>query len=435
MQTVPAAENKGLEVASGLFSDAVPQVLPAVCRGIRMKRKGIIGVFLACCLLTACGQVKEESKWQDVIVAPEPAAAKDSAQGMEDSGAEASLSQEQTAAGTAWPNQSGTEASGRKVIESQTFQLNLVPFGKVTFASFEPDTGRDPMADAVFCVQRDGQDVYTLPGVYEDNVRVNEIFNEVEAISFPDINKDGFDDIIIICSYSPASGPDVGTAHQEARIYTGNAEGSFTLEKELMDDANSALAVITVQTVRDFLGADRGEQIEMQPWQQAYIRQIQNDQASGEYEGYELIYLDDDGIPELVEIGDCEATGCRIISFYDGELTVTQLNRLYFSYLERESLLCNSEGNMDNYYDLVYRLTDGKMTLIAQGYYGAEDNSHVQFDETGEPIYQYDWNGTEMSREEYAQELNAVFDMERAKSYAWPGSSAEEMIGRIETYR
>lgn len=31
-----------------------------------------------------------------------------------------------------------------------------------------------------------------LDGVYEDNIRSNETFNKVEAVSFPDYNNDGF---------------------------------------------------------------------------------------------------------------------------------------------------------------------------------------------------------------------------------------------------
>lgn len=371
-----------------------------------MNRKGFAGLLLACCLLTACGQEKE---WQDVTVEAE-------------NGVEAGTVQDAD----------GAPGSGGRLIESQTFQLNLTPYGQVTFASYEPDTDRDPMADVTFSVQRDGQVLCTLPGVFEDNVRADEIFHEVEAVSFPDINQDGYDDIIIICSYTPASGNDTGTAHQEARIYMGSADGSFTLEKDLMDETNSALAEITVQSVKGFLGVGAAKGAAAQSWQQAYIGLIRNDQVRGGYEGYDLIYLDDDEIPELVEIGYDEATGCRLIGYYDGGLFVTQLNRLYFTYLEREGLLCNSEGNMDNYYDLVYRLENGSLTLIDQGYYGAEDNSNVQFDENGEPVYVYEWNGTKMSREEYERELNAVYDTKRAKEYAYPASSAEEMIEKLE---
>ena len=61
---------------------------------------------------------------------------------------------------------------------------------------------------------------------------------------------------------------------------------------------------------------------------------------------------------------------------------------------------------MDYYYDLVFRLENGEMNLIASGYYGAEDNSNVQYDEEGDPIYLYEWEGVRMSREEYQTQLS-----------------------------
>ncbi len=133
--------------------------------------------------------------------------------------------------------------------------------------------------------------------------------------------------------------------------------------------------------------------------------------------GYTLISLSDDGIPQLAEIGADEATGCRIVHYANGEVHVTQLNRLFFSYIPKGNLLCNSEGNMDYYYDLVFRLEDGEMNLIASGYYGAEDNSNVQYDEKGDPIYLYEWEGVRMSREEYQAQLSKVYDFSKAVSY------------------
>ncbi len=72
---------------------------------------------------------------------------------------------------------------------------------------------------------------------------------------------------------------------------------------------------------------------------------------------------------------------------------------------------------MDYYYDLVFRLENGEMNLIASGYYGAEDNSNVQYDEEGDPIYLYEWEGVRMSREEYQAQLSKVYDFSKAVSY------------------
>ena len=72
---------------------------------------------------------------------------------------------------------------------------------------------------------------------------------------------------------------------------------------------------------------------------------------------------------------------------------------------------------MDYYYDLVFRLENGELNLIASGYYGAEDNSNVQYDEKGDPIYLYEREGVRMSREEYLAQLSKVYDFSKAVSY------------------
>ena len=119
--------------------------------------------------------------------------------------------------------------------------MTLEPLGSVTFASYKPDSLQNPLADVMFEIKKEKKTVCLLDGVYEDNTRSNETFNKVEAVSFPDYNSDGFNDIIIICSYSPASGPKTGTGYPEVRIYSGKADGSFTLERSLSENANSAL--------------------------------------------------------------------------------------------------------------------------------------------------------------------------------------------------
>ena len=67
-------------------------------------------------------------------------------------------------------------------------------------------------------------------------------------------------------------------------------------------------------------------------------------------------------------------------------------------------------GSMDSYYERVYKLNNGKMVEIANGKYGAEDNSNVEFDSDGNPIYQYFWNGTKITKTEYEEKINKAYD-------------------------
>ena len=169
-------------------------------------------------------------------------------------------------------------------------------------------------------------------------------------------------------------------------------------------------------------------------WKQAYESYIKS-QNPEEWAGYNLIYIDQDDIPELVQVGGCEAQGTKIINYYKGQLHLTQLNRLYFSYIEKENLFCNSEGNMDVYYDIVYSIKDGIPTKIAEGHYGAEDNSNIQVNEEGMIIYKYNWNGEEVSENDYYEHLNSVYDTSKEKdiyNYNDDGCySVEEILKKL----
>lgn len=119
-------------------------------------------------------------------------------------------------------------------IAEQTFDVDMAPFGKVTFATYEPDMDRNPYCDVTFAVIKDGLCVTALPGMDGERnmLAAAESFCSVAAVSFTDYNGDGYTDVIAIINYSYVQGPDAGTGYTQARIYTGHEEGYFTLECE-----------------------------------------------------------------------------------------------------------------------------------------------------------------------------------------------------------
>ena len=127
--------------------------------------------------------------------------------------------------------------------------------------------------------------------------------------------------------------------------------------------------------------------------------------------------------------------GCSIVSYGDDGINETSLNRLYFSYIERGGLLCNSEGNMDYYYDLVYRMEKGRLTQIASGYRGALDTPR-EFDANGNLVYVYEWEGVRMGEKEYEQALDQVYDGDKARRGYERDMlmTREEAIRSIETH-
>lgn len=149
-------------------------------------------------------------------------------------------------------------------MEDQTFDVDMAPFGKVTFVTYEPDIDRNPYCDVTFAVIKDGLCAAALPGMNGERnmLAAAESFCSVEAVSFPDYNGDGYTDVIAIIHYSYVQGPDAGTGYTQARIYTGHEEGYFTLECEPSAAAGKALGDdMTVADVLAFVkehGAEYG---------------------------------------------------------------------------------------------------------------------------------------------------------------------------------
>lgn len=181
---------------------------------------------------------------------------------------------------------------------------------------------------------------------------------------------------------------------------------------------------------------DATEESNEDQWKVAYIDYINNHLSKDPYEGYTLIHIDDNAIPELVAFGSSEAQGNIILSYDNDSVIATQLSRLGFYYIEKENLLNNADGHMDFYYDYIYSFVDGQLTKIATGIYGALDSSNeVEVDEEGNVNYQYAWEGHPVTKEEYEESLKAIFDKDKAISgFDIERKSADEITKMIEEY-
>ena len=145
------------------------------------------------------------------------------------------------------------------LIEDQSFTVNLSPIGEVTFASFEPDVEKDPLADVSFSIIQDGYEIRQLDGVFEsNNIRANEEFQKIEAVAFADYDEDGITDIIMILDYDFASGPNAAETHSEIRIYKGEyreySKGDYFYTQRYQEDLSESItAKFSEPTIRGVL--------------------------------------------------------------------------------------------------------------------------------------------------------------------------------------
>lgn len=113
-------------------------------------------------------------------------------------------------------------------IEDTVTEVHLAPYGMVTFAAIYPHFEENAYADVAFKLYQNGQERETIRA---GQSRTDQwVFQEVMEVSFPDINTDGFTDIIVISSYRWED-----TLRTEARIFTGSDAGF--LEETYLEEA------------------------------------------------------------------------------------------------------------------------------------------------------------------------------------------------------
>lgn len=172
-------------------------------------------------------------------------------------------------------------------------------------------------------------------------------------------------------------------------------------------------------------GEQSAEEVSSQSWKQPYIDYIN---GHNQFLSSKLININGDDIPELYIDYGVTAYGSVICSYADGMLIEQYLYVAGLSYIEGENLFRDTGGHMDVYYDKIYTIQDGQFVLLYSGNYGAENNADRQLDESGRLIYNYYWNGSQVSsEEEYMNLLNQVYNTDMAVS---PYDGAEYSDGR-----
>ena len=322
----------------------------------------------------------------------------------------------------------------KDLIEAQSYRAELAPLGEVFFAPVYPDTSTDPKADVSFTLVQDVGLLAVLEDMEEDNIRSDRIFKGVEAVDFTDYNKDGFTDILTVCTYTKV-GEDGrrGGELTEARVYEGRKDGAPELKKKKTRQVNNDVETLNISNITAYLtGKTDGKDKKYKSWKEAYADHIRNLDEE-EYDGFALIHMNDDRVPELVQVGATSAKGTTVVVYKGGTLNETWLNRRNFLYLEYENLLLSASGVENLHYDSIYSITGGKLRLSVQGYYGNDSFARVQYDEKGREVYYYIWDGGRVSESGYRDGISFIFDTSRAKSSGEEQLlSAEELLEKLE---
>ena len=147
---------------------------------------------------------------------------------------------------------------------------------------------------------------------------------------------------------------------------------------------------------------------------------------------YKLVNINDDSVPELYTNFMSTTGGDVICTYYEGEVVEQVMWNFGFSYIEGQNLFGDFGGHMDVYYNKIYTMKNGKFVLLHEGDFGASDNSNVEFDSDGNPIYEYYWNGIAVpSEDEYMNLLNGVYNAQEAVT-PFDGAEYNTEAGRYD---
>lgn len=274
----------------------------------KIKRGSVVFLLFLFCMagiLTACGrETGAGERGAEIIPIPIESGENPEEDGASGGvGAETPGTDSQTA-GTSQPVDPDAAAPemdamqvmfGRDCISEQTFEVQLSEYDqKVYFVPSAPS-----QENPQFRIQliQNGQVLKELSTYVPDELAEEE-FRSLDAVSFYDINFDGNTDILLLETYGDTRFAAV--YYGDFWIsYVGDTYVGFYIHEEMSESLYEQVNPLTCSGISDFLtgGKKNGE---FASYQEAYAAMSRVYDLEGEGREFNLIYFDEDDIPELV---------------------------------------------------------------------------------------------------------------------------------------
>lgn len=195
---------------------------------------------------------------------------------------------------------------GDGCIAEQTFEVELSEYpGKVWFVPVRSGQGLK-----IKVIQ--GEEVLTELDSYVPEDLEGEPFASLDAVSFYDMNYDGRTDIVLVETYGDTA---------FAAVYYGAGDAGtdeptyFMLQEPLSAALTERVEVPSIKEIRNYISGGR-KNGEFNGYEEAYEAVAKLCDLEGTDRGYDLIYVDEDDIPELVACHRGYAVS--LYSYWDG---------------------------------------------------------------------------------------------------------------------
>ena len=183
---------------------------------------------------------------------------------------------------------------GKNCITEQTFSVELSEYeGEVSFVPYAPSDGNSKFFVEII----QNRTILTTINAYIPDNLTGETFTSLDAVSFWDINYDNSTDILLIQTYGDKS---------FASVYYGFTPDAYDFERyfiaqpKLSDTLTEKVSALTVNEIRNLI-SDNKKNGSFSDYKEAFYYVTKLAALEGYVDlGYNLIYFDEDDIPELV---------------------------------------------------------------------------------------------------------------------------------------
>lgn len=319
------------------------------------------------------------------------------------------------------------EMFGKDCISDQTFEVQLSVYDQeVYFVPFAPSS-ENPQ----FRIQliQNGQVLKELHDYVPEGLE-GEKFRSLDAVAFADVNFDGSTDILLLETYGDTRFAAVYCGERdEWEGWENGVRVSFYVQDALSESLSDQVNPLTVSEIFSFL-TDGKKNGEFGSYQEAYEAVSRVYDLSGNRMEYNLIYFDEDDIPELVVGGsgywmsmftyDAGQVYCLMNEWgygafgnagyeyvpgknslrnYDADMGINVFNITYMAISEQHTMELVAGIELVNYLEDENEITGEQCTVYVNGVEVPEDED-IDYD-----VGEYEYIETILTRQELLEKL------------------------------